>query len=170
MQPGPLQPLDVLVALKLATRPAQQSVRALASALGVPKSSVGVSVLRLKAWQLAAFEGGQWRINRVRFHDLLEHGIRWLAPAEIGRWVLGLPTAHAARVLALKLPGDSDPLVIPLDEGPVRGRAGTPLHPAAGLAASKDPKLRDLLALVDAIRIGKAREREVAAAELRARI
>jgi hypothetical protein len=170
MHPGPLQPLDLLVALKLATRPAQQSIRALASALGVPKSSVGVSVAHLKAWQLATFEDGQWRINRVRFHDLLEHGIRWLAPADVGRWVLGLPTAHAASVLASKLPGDSDPLVMPLDEGPTRGRAVTPLHPAAGLAASKDPKLRDLLALVDAIRIGTARERGVAASELRSRI
>lgn len=170
MTPGPLQPLDVLVALKLATRPLRQSIRALAGALGVPKSSIGVSVGRLKAWRVASFEDGQWRINRVRFHDLIEHGIRWLAPAEVGRWVLGLPTAHAARVLASKLPGDSDPLVIPLDEGPVRGRAVSPLHPAARLAASKDPKLRDLLALVDAIRIGTAREREVAASELRARI
>ena len=82
----------------------------------------------------------------------------------------GAGCAGLARVLASKLPGDSDPLVMPLDEGPVRGRAVAPLHPAAGLAASKDPKLRDLLALVDAIRIGKAREREVAASELRARI
>jgi len=34
----------------------------------------------------------------------------------------------------------------------------------------KDPKLYELLALVDAIRAGRAREREIAARELSARI
>jgi hypothetical protein len=35
-------------------------------------------------------------------------------------------------------------------------------------SAAKDPKLYRLLAVVDALRIGRARDREIAAAELRA--
>jgi len=38
--------------------------------------------------------------------------------------------------------------------------------PLAPRAAAHDPKLLMLLALVDAFRIGRARDREVAAAEL----
>ena len=52
----------------------------------------------------------------------------------------------------------------------MRGRSVTPLHPSAVVAASKDKKLHELLALVDGIRVGGAREREVATAELLARL
>jgi hypothetical protein len=54
-----------------------------------------------------------------------------------------------------------------LEHGPVRGRALRPLHPNAARAAARDPRLHKLLALVDAFRIGRARDREVASAELR---
>ena len=78
------------------------------------------------------------------------------------------PTAHAAPGLAASFRGDDDPVVIPLRHGPVRGRAVTPIHPSAPGAAARDPKLHELLAIVDALRIGGARDRSVAAAELKA--
>ena len=81
---------------------------------------------------------------------------------------LGLPTAHAAGPLAGKLVGDADPLVMPLAHGPMRGRAVTPLHALAPEAAAKDARLHHLLSLMDVFRIGRARDRQVAAAELRA--
>jgi hypothetical protein len=79
-------------------------------------------------------------------------------------------TAHSAPSLAPKFIGGDDPVVIPLPRGPARGRAVTPLHPLAPGAAARDPKLYTLLALVDAFRIGGAREREVAATELGAQL
>jgi hypothetical protein len=96
--------------------------------------------------------------------------VRWIAPAKIGDYELGLPTAHVADVLAEKFAGDDDPVVMPLPHGPVRGRAVTPLHPLAPQAAARDGKLHDLLALTDAFRVGSARDRQVAAVELRARL
>jgi hypothetical protein len=86
----------------------------------------------------------------------------------VGEFELGLPTAHTSAPLKGQLAGDEDPVVIPLPHGPVRGRAVSPLHPLAPAAAAKDAKLHHLLALVDAFRIGRVRDRQLAAAELRA--
>jgi hypothetical protein len=45
-----------------------------------------------------------------------------------------------------------------------------PLHPAVPDAARRDNRLWELLALVDAIRIGNARERNLAGRELKKRL
>lgn len=171
VQSEPLQPLDLMVLLALVA-PASRAltVRELAAALAAPKSLVGRSLQRLRAHALVSEDAGERRINRILARELLTHGVRWIAPARIGKVTLGLATAHAAPPLSHRLPGDADPVVIPLDEGPVRGRSVTPLHPCAGVAASKDQKLHELLAIVDGIRIGGAREREIATAELVARL
>lgn len=165
--PAPLQAIDLLVILKLAAieRPAAP-VRLVADELGLSKSAVAVSVRRLEALGLLRGEGDARRINKLALRHCLEHALRWIAPAEVGRTKIGLLTAHAAPSLASRLLGDDDPVVIPLPRGPSRGRAVTPLHPLAPRAAARDPKLHALLALVDAFRIGGARDREVASAEL----
>jgi DNA-binding MarR family transcriptional regulator len=165
-----LQPADLLIVAKLAVSDdPDASVRALAAELGLSKSSVATSLLRLQALDLVkdAGKGGR-RVNRLALRDCFEHAIRWLAPARAGKFELGLPTAHTSETMANKLSGDVDPVVIPLPHGPMRGRAVTPLHPAAPKAAERDPKLHRLLAVLDSFRIGGAREREVARAELAA--
>jgi hypothetical protein len=54
------------------------------------------------------------------------------------------------------------PPVWPDPRGRQRGIAVTPLHPAVPVLARRDPKLAELLALVDAIRMGDARVRGLA--------
>lgn len=168
----PIQPLDLLVLLKLVSSGgAGGPVRELAESLGgVSKSAVSVALQRLTAQGLLRVNDGKREVNRLVTRDLLEKAVHWIAPAVVGRFELGLATAHTAPPLIDKLHGDADPVVMPMPEGPCRGRAVTPLHPAAPGAANRDPKLYEILSLVDALRIGGARDREVAAAELRARI
>jgi hypothetical protein len=62
------------------------------------------------------------------------------------------------------------PPVWPYPEGPVRGIAFAPLHKNVPQAALADARLYELLALSDALREGRARERKLAAAELERRI
>ena len=62
------------------------------------------------------------------------------------------------------------PPVWPDPEGTVRGLEFSPLYKNVPAAARRDPKLYELLALVDAIRDGRVREREIAIRELTARI
>lgn len=162
-----LAPLDLLLLLKCAVSPSS-SVREMAAEIAVSKSAVALSLRRLEGLELIKSDGGKRRVNKLAARDLFEHAIRWLAPAKPGDWELGLPTAHAEAHLASKFHGDADPVVIPLPHGPMRGRAIRPLHPRAPAAAARDPKLHRLLAIVDALRVGRGRDREVAAAELRA--
>ena len=161
--------IDLLVLLKLAaSASASASVRELAGELGISKSAIAMSLKRLDELELTKGESPNRRVNKLATRDLLEHAARWIAPATAGDWELGLPTAHSAAHLASKFRGDTDPVVIPLAHGPLRGRAIPPLHPQAPAAAARDPRLHRLLAIVDALRIGRAREREIAASELRA--
>jgi hypothetical protein len=44
--------------------------------------------------------------TRLALRDCIEHGVRWIAPARVGDFELGLPTAHAAGSFASKLVGD----------------------------------------------------------------
>ncbi|MBX3201187.1 MAG: hypothetical protein KF894_23815 [Labilithrix sp.] len=63
-------------------------------------------------------------------------------------------------------------LVWPAEGGAatVRGQMLTPLHRNVPLAAAEDPVLHELLALSDALRVGRARERELAREELKGRL
>jgi hypothetical protein len=75
----------------------------------------------------------------------------------------GVPTAHAAATLKAEiLPADEPPLVWPHPEGAERGLAFEPLYSAAPGAALRDAALYEILALLDAIRGGRARERQQA--------
>jgi DNA-binding MarR family transcriptional regulator len=163
-----LLPADLLVAAKLAVHPdASASVRQLGEELGMSKSAVAYSLQRLVALDLVREGKEGRRVNRLALRDCLEHAVRWIAPAKAGEFELGLPTANAAPILSDKLTGGADPMVMPLAHGPVRGRAVPPLHPHAPRAASLDPRLHALLALIDAFRVGRARDRQAAAARLR---
>jgi hypothetical protein len=162
--------IDLLVAMKLAAHEGEPtSVRQLEDDLGLSKSGAANSLRRLRELDLLKVDAtGGRRVNRLLLRDCLEHAVRWIAPAHVGEFELGLPTAHAAEALKQRLTGDDDPVVIPLPHGPLRGRAVSPLHPLAPAAAATDPKLYRLLAVVDALRIGRARDRQLAVAELRA--
>ena len=60
--------------------------------------------------------------------------------------------------------------VWPTGKGKSRGQSIVPLYPSVVEAVLKDEKLYELLALVDAIRVGRAREKEIAINELKSRI
>jgi hypothetical protein len=74
----------------------------------------------------------------------------------------GLPTAYGAPPLEQEIAGDDLPPVWPDARGTVRGESLEPLHPSVPRASRKDAQLYELLALVDAVRIGRARERKLA--------
>lgn len=62
------------------------------------------------------------------------------------------------------------PPVWPHPEGEVRGYEFSPLYKSVPSAALKDKELYALLAIIDAIRDGRARERELAIKELLKRL
>ena len=113
--------------------------------------------------------------NPVRPHarNLAEfslHGAKYAFPAIKLPLAAGVPTSHSAPAFAgVFAPGSTD-FVWPHPNGTVRGVGIEPLHPAVPFAAMQDAKLYELLALFDALRVGKARERDMALERLQALI
>lgn len=110
------------------------------------------------------------RIYRLSKNFLL-HGVKYAFPAEHGEVTRGLPTSFAAPPLKDEIASDDElPPVWPWRDGETRGIALEPLYRTAPAAAIRDPILYELLALVDAIRDGRARERNIAEKELISRL
>jgi len=111
-----------------------------------------------------------WPI-RANLKEFLIHGVKYAFPAHRGGLVRGIPTAYAAPPLNQQIVESTEPPPVwPDPEGTVRGLEFSPLYRNVPAAARRDHKLYELLALVDTIRDGRARESEIAIRELTARI
>ena len=164
-----LKPLDIFVLVALLALPptADWTQAAFAGRLGLPQPALTRSLQRLS-------EAGLWdrtdrRVDVAGAEGLLVHAVRFLVPARLGQATRGLPTAHSAppldRVIAA-----TTALVWPYEEGGSMGTSIEPLHPSVPRAAHANPRLYEFLAIVDALRVGRARERTLAIAELHARL
>ena len=95
--------------------------------------------------------------------ELLIHGVKYMMVPARGRLTRGVPTAHAAPVMRGRLvTGEEPPPVWPHATGTVRGESFEPLHHCVPGAALQDDRFYAAMALVDAIRAGRARDRAVA--------
>ena len=167
-----LKPQDVMVLLKLVAIGDQQwAYNRLAVELGMSASEVHSAVKRVLAAGLAIQIKDEIRPNIRNLEEFLLHGLRYVFLPERGQLSRGMPTAYAAPPLVDKMVPDKEPPPVwPDPEGEVRGMAFSPLYKSAPHAARQDSLLYELLALVDAIRGGRAREREIAGKELRMRL
>lgn len=154
-----LKPQDLLVLLKL-LQSGWTSHGQVAATLGMSASEVHAGLKRLRHSRLVK---GEAVPIRPAVREVLRYGVPYFLPAERGELTRGLPTAHAAPPLnGLITQGDDSPPVWPDPEGPVRGQAFTPLYRSVPFAARQDPGLYEWLALLDALRGGNARERQLA--------
>lgn len=146
-----------------------------AAALGV-QEPVGIyRVTRKRTRRAVVVEGESVADNLVRphAHNLAEfalHGAKYAFPGVRLPLAVGVPTSHSAPAFAgVFAPGSTD-FVWPHPNGSVRGVGVEPLHPCVPFAAMQDARLYELLALFDALRVGKARERGMALERLQALI
>jgi DNA-binding Lrp family transcriptional regulator len=160
----------LVVLLKLACSGKDRTpFKELAHDLSLSASEVHAAVRRA---ELAGLLDAERRVpNRAALLEFLVHGVRYAFSPDRGATTRGMPTAHAARPLSGMLaPSEEPPPVWPDPEGKVRGEGFAPLHRCALPASKRDPALYELLALTDALRGGRARERKLAADELRKRL
>jgi len=158
--------LDILVLLKLALEDAPLPYAELARELSMSASEVHAAVKRCARAGLVDLESRQPRHQAME--EYLLHGVRYAFPAIRGSIVRGMPTSFAAPPLSEEIPAGEDAIPVwPDAEGEARGYAIEPLYRSAPAAARRDPRLYQLLALVDALREGRARERKIAEALLR---
>jgi biotin operon repressor len=160
-----LKSQDLLVLLKRAANANKSwTYAALGEALGLSASQVHRSVQRVTEAGLAISKGrGDWHVVPEALAEFAVHGVRYAFPAKVGAVRRGVPTSFGALPLSAQIssaPGETP--VWPYAEGQVRGPALNPLYRHVPEAALADPALHELLALLDALRAGRSRERKLA--------
>ncbi|MBC7995479.1 MAG: hypothetical protein H7Z15_19790 [Rhizobacter sp.] len=105
-------------------------------------------------------------VNRHNLAEFALHGAKYAFPPERLPVGPGVPTSHSAPAFASVFAEGHEPLVWPDANGSVRGEGLVPLHPCVPGAARNDAVLYELLALFDALRAGRARERGMASTRL----
>ena len=162
-QPIALRPHDVCVALQLSLA-GRTSFRSLASAVGLSLGETHNAAKRLGAARLVAADLSS--TNNPGLLDFLVSGVPYCFPGQLGPQARGVPTAHSGPALSGVIQ-QSDPIVWPSRLGDVRGASLAPLCKSAPEMKEANPELYRLLTVVDALRIGRARERSIAEQVLR---
>lgn len=165
-----LKPQDIVIMLKLVVRDGSDwSYPALSYELSMSASEVHAGVKRAVAAKLMDMHR-KIPVKR-NLLEFLIHGVKYAYPPDRGGLTRGIATGYAAQPLKeLITQPDEPPPVWPDPEGPVRGYAFSPLYSSVPHACIVDSKLYELLALVDAIRDGRTRERKIATKEIQSRI
>ena len=165
-----LKPQDVLVGLSMCCRKTRKDTYAeKAEKLGMSASEVHAAEKRLCEARLVDTDTKE--IRRGPMLEFLVHGVPYAFATSPKEWTRGVPTAWAAPVLSNKIAlSDQPPPIWPDPEGAVQGVAVQPLYRSVVQAVKKDSELYDLLSLVDALRIGRVREKKIAEEEIRNRL
>lgn len=153
---------DVYVLSGLLVNDADWSYRSLAERLHISHSAVQRALERAGGADL--YSAHDRRVHRAHFEDFARHALRFVAPARLGGLTAGVPAAWAVEPMAsaIRSSGDEPPPIWPYAHGGVRGQSIEPLHPAAPEAVADWPALGEILAMLDCLRAGDARIRQVA--------
>jgi hypothetical protein len=161
---------DVYVLSGLLARDGAWTYRLLAERLRVPHAVVQRGLSRTE--DAGLYSAPRRRVHLPHFEEFAIHALRFLAPARLGALTRGVPAAWAAPPMSgvITSSGEEPPPVWPYAHGQVRGQAIEPLHRAAPEAVGEWSDLGEILALLDSLRVGDARVRNVAGDFLSARL
>jgi hypothetical protein len=175
-----MKPQDVVVLAKLLSfqkKKKNWTQISLAEELCLSPSQVNYALKRLAQARLLAPVLSKDKNNEIKLvpvmqacEEFLIHGFKYVFPPEFGSQSPGLPTAYAAAPLnEIIVSGNDLPPVWPaIGEGAIRGIELKPLYHCVTKSIIKFPDtyFYELLALLDAIRSGRARERNLGAEKI----
>ena len=180
-----LKPQDIVILLKILSRMTLSkgysdeglTQHELAGLLCMSPSEVNAGIKRLV---LSGLLGPIQRSNRLIFlpikaavEECLVSGVKYFFPVELGAYTRGIATSYAAPIFEKLIVLGDDPVPVwPYGEGNQRGLALEPLYRSVpqSIAKHPDPLFYEMLVLIDAIRIGRARERSIAIKLLKEKI
>jgi predicted transcriptional regulator len=167
MRAKEMKPQDILVLAKIVSMGKNPwKGQDLAAELCISKSEISESLSRSKYARLLDFS--KRKANAAAFLEFLSHGIRYVYPAIAKGRQKGFLTAFSAAPLNKKIASQAI-VVWPSENGNAFGDSIEPLYPAVVPAIQKDKTLYEIMSLIEAIRIGKAREIVLAENELKTR-
>jgi len=164
-----MRPQDITVLLKIiALKNNNWRNIDLAYGLIISPSEVSEALNRCKITKLIDSEKKIVHINALT--EFLIFGLKYVFPAQPGPIVRGMPTAHSASPIKEKISLGNDTYVWQDPDGSERGQIIEPLYKTIPQASRNDPSFYELMVIVDTIRIGRAREVQIAIEELNKRL
>lgn len=163
-----LKPQDVALLVKLlALKKDDWRQIDIAIDLGLSQGEVAKALSRLIKSGLVQDK----RVNRSAALEFILHAVKYIFPAEVGALAAGVPTAISSpmheRMVVQR--GD-DSYVWPSIHGSIRGQMIKPFYPQLAEAALKDSDFYGLMSAIEILRVGRARERNLAAQYLEKKI
>jgi len=169
LQQTTMSPQDVAVLLAIASYGQEPWLQVnLAEKLALSQPEISNSIARSKYAELID-ESGR-KVQKQALLEFIQYGLPYAFPAKPGPLTRGIPTAHSAPPLNTLIASAGEQYVWPSATGQLRGQAISPLYKNLIKAVKKDTHLHEVLALVDAIRVGRVRERKMAVEELKKRL
>lgn len=164
-----IKPQDIVVLAKLLVQPDNKhwSQYSLASELCLSPSQINSAFKRLVSAGLITPYRPPNKPQPIiqACEEFFIHALKYIFPAKLGEIARGMPTSYSGPSLKKQIITGNDPVPVwPYGEGEERGVALQPLYSSVPESISKhpDPKFYDLLTLLDAIRSGRAREKQLA--------
>lgn len=154
---------DLYILIKLTVlRHESWTFSSLSESLEISTSQIHLGLKRAEDSRL--YYSSERRVIENALGEFITHGVKYAFPAVPGRLERGMLTSFAAFPIREHLivePSSHLP-VWPDPEGETVGYSIKPLHAGAPRAAKRDKRFYELLALVDVLREGKVREKNLA--------
>lgn len=156
-----IRPQDIVILTKiLALGEKEWMMKDLASSLSISPGEVSESLKRSAYSGLLSAD--KKRVMLTAFLEFTVHGLRFVFPVKPGAMTRGMLTAFATAPLSTHINSEQK-TVWPYAEGQDLGFAIEPLYRGIPEACENDSEFYELMSLIEALRIGKVRERQLAA-------
>lgn len=164
-----LKPQDVVILFKtMTTHNPDWTYASLSNELFISASEVHSAIKRASLAKL--WDPLEKKILKRALEEFVIHGVNYAFPANYSGVTRGVATAFSAPPLnEIVIQGEFH-LVWPDPIGQTRGTGLSPLYKSVPKAIQNDQSFYELLTLVDAIRVGSAREKKIAIDEIKKRI
>lgn len=160
-----MRPQDIVVLLKIIIKGKDSwQNKDLANQLFISQAEISASLDRSLMGGLINFD--KKRVHKQTLWEFIEYGLHVVFPVKPGGITTGMFTAHSHPYMQQYFTSNEQYVWSDLDSNG-RGQSILPLYKNAVKAAQADITLYKMLALIDVIRVGKARELKIALEELR---
>jgi len=148
------------------------SVRGLGASLGISKTEIGASLRRCvesnllfisNSYDAVSLANFNWKVNKKAIFNLIKHGVPYLYPPKLLGLDIGIPTGFSGPALLEEVTSAGNTKIIWSSEyGDVYGQVLEPIYKTVAFASYQDEFVYNCFTLIDAYRLGKAREKEIA--------
>jgi len=159
----------VVLAILLSDSEAKEGIAPLAVLSGLSLSETHGAIKRLG--EAGLMDAHTRKPKPAAALEFFLHGLKYVFPVKPGPRVRGVGTAHSAAPLKMAFgENGGEPWVWPWEKGRERGESIKPLYKTTPRICAENPKVWELLALLDGLRAGSSRVRKLAADEVTKRL